>query len=321
MKLGVLTALFADKSLDDTLDILQKNGLNAVEFGTGNYPGSPHLDVDKLLASSDERKKLLDKLAAKGLEISALSCHGNSLHPNAKLAKDFDDTAKKTVRLAKELGVKVVVDFSGCPGDGPNAKAPNWVTCPWPPDFGDVVKWQWDEVVVPYWKQHGKFAEDHGVKIAIEMHPGFVCYSPETLMKLRELTGLKTIGANLDPSHLFWQQIDPVKSVFYLGEAVHYVHAKDTFVNPYSTAVCGVNDTKHYGDLQGRSWLFRTCGYGHGREFWAPFVSALRVVGYDHVLSIEHEDSLMSSMEGFTKAVQFLKEVVIKEQPGAMWWA
>lgn len=321
MKLGVLTALFADKPLDEVLDLCAAKGLTAVELGTGNYPGAPHIDVDGLLASADARKAYLEKFEKRGLTISALSCHGNSIHPDKAIASAHDGVAKKTVRLAKELGIPVVVDFSGCPGDGPNAKSPNWVTCPWPPDFLDALNWQWDQVVVPYWKDHGKFAEDHGVKIAIEMHPGFVCYSPETLMKLRDLTGCKAIGANLDPSHLFWQGIDPVKSVFYLGEAVHYVHAKDTFVNPYSTATCGVLDTKHYGDLQGRSWLFRTCGYGHGREFWAPFASALRVVGYDHVMSIEHEDSMMSSMEGFSKAVEFLKEIVIVEKPGAMWWA
>jgi sugar phosphate isomerase/epimerase len=184
----------------------------------------------------------------------------------------------------------------------------------------NILEWQWDKVVVPYWKRHAKFAEDHGVKIAIEMHPGFVCYSPETLMKLRERTS-KAVGANLDPSHLFWQNIDPIRSVSYLGKAIHYVHAKDTRIDPANTAITGGLDTKHYGDIANRSWLFRTCGYGHGTEFWTSFVSALRTVGYDHVLSIEHEDSLMSAMEGFQKAVSFLKPLVIYEKAGAMWWA
>jgi sugar phosphate isomerase/epimerase len=273
-----------------------------------------------MLASSDARKKFLDLVHSHGLEISALSCHGNSLHPNAKLAKKFDATAKKTIKLASLLGVKTVVDFSGCPGDGPTAKYPNWVTCPWPPDFISVLEWQWEKKVIPYWKQHAKFAKDHGVRIAIEMHPGFVVYSPETMMKLRKEVG-PTVGANLDPSHLFWQGIDPVESVRYLGKAVHYVHAKDTKIHPSTTPVVGVLDTKHYGDVNGRSWLFRTCGYGHGREFWAPFISELRVQGYDSFISIEHEDGLMSSMEGFTKAVEFLRPIVISEKAGAMWWA
>jgi len=320
MKLGVFSALFAQKPFEEMLDIVKNAGLGAVEIGTGNYPGSPHCPVDKLLKSADARKKWMNEITSRGLILSGLSCHGNALHPNKKIAKANDDVAKKTIKLASLLGIKTVVDFSGCPGDSPTAKAPNWVTCPWPPEYLDTLNWQWDKVVIPYWKKHAKFAADHGVKIAIEMHPGFVVYSPETLIKLRSAVG-KTVGANLDPSHLFWQGIDPVKSVFYLGDAVHYVHAKDTFVNPYPTSVCGVLDTKHYGDLAGRSWLFRTCGWGHGREFWAPFASALRTVGYDHVMSIEHEDSMMSSDEGFTKAVEFLKGVIINEKPGEMWWA
>lgn len=321
MKLGVLTALFHDRPLTDALDIVRDAGLEMVELGTGNYPGSAHVDVDRLLKSKQARTEFLDEFKSRNLEISALSCHGNPLHPDKKAAKAFDDTAKKTIRLAEALGVKVVVDFSGCPGDGPNAKYPNWVTCPWPPDFLNTLEWQWEKSVIPYWTKHAKFANDHGVKIAIEMHPGFVCYSPETLMKLRNAVG-KTVGANLDPSHLFWQGMDPVKSVRYLGNAIHYVHAKDTKIDEVNTQVMtGCLDTKHYGDLGGRSWLFRTCGYGHGREFWCPFVSALREVGYDHVLSIEHEDSMMSSLEGFHKAVNFLSDIVIREKPGAMWWA
>lgn len=321
MKLGVLTALFYDRPLGKALDVVKEQGLDMAEIGTGNYPGNNHCDTDGLLKSADARKKFLAEFEKRGLELSALSCHGNPLHPDRAVAKKFDETAKKTIRLAEQLGVKTVVDFSGCPGDGPKAKYPNWVTCPWPPDFLSILEWQWDKSVVPYWTKHAKFAKDHGVRIAIEMHPGFVVYSPETLMKLRKLVG-PTVGANLDPSHLFWQGIDPVKSVRYLGNAIHYVHAKDTGIDPVNTQTgTGVLDTKHYGDLAGRSWVFRTCGWGHGREFWAPFSSALREVGYDHVLSIEHEDSMMSSMEGFTKAVNFLRDIVIREKPGAMWWA
>jgi sugar phosphate isomerase/epimerase len=82
----------------------------------------------------------------------------------------------------------------------------------------------------------------------------------------------------------------------------------------------GVLDTKAYTDERNRSWIFRTCGYGHGAEWWKEFVSTLRMFGYDDVLSIEHEDSLLSPEEGLTKAAQFLKEIVIKEQPAAAWW-
>lgn len=320
MKLGVLTVVFQDQPLAKALDVIRDSGLQMVEIGTGNYPGSRHCNLDRLLASSQAREKFLNQIHRRGLEISALSCHGNALHPNKAIAKKADRVAKKTIRLASLLGVKTVVDFSGCPGDGPGARAPNWVTCPWPPEFLKVLDWQWEKRVIPYWTRHAKFAKEHGVRIAIEMHPGFVVYSPETLMKLRKAVG-PVIGANLDPSHLFWQGIDPVRAVAYLGKAIYYVHAKDTRIDPANTAIAGVLDTRHYGNLSQRSWVFRTVGWGHDRKFWTDFVSALRTVGYDHVMSIEHEDALMSPMEGFTKAVEFLREIVIAEKPSEMWWA
>ena len=153
------------------------------------------------------------------------------------------------------------------------------------------------------------------------MHPGFCVYNPETLLKLRAAVG-DVIGANLDPSHLIWQGIDPVMAIRALEGAIYHVHAKDTKVDKYNTAVNGVLDTKHYGDEIHRSWIFRTVGYGNNEEFWRAFVSNLRLCGYDKVLSIEHEDSLMTIDEGLKKAVEFLDKVMIKEEkPTGMRWA
>ena len=258
-------------------------------------------------------------LADQGFSISALSCHGNALHPNPARAKEAREISRKTILLAEKLGVPVVVDFSGCPGDSPQATAPNWVTCPWPPDYLDVLDWQWNEVVTPYWIEHGKFAAQHNVKIAIEMHPGFVVYSPETLLRLRAIAG-PAVGCNYDPSHMFWQGIDPIAAIRILGDAIFHVHAKDTQLYPANLPRTGVLDTKPYTDERNRGWIFRTCGYGHGAEWWKEFVSTLRMFGYDGVLSIEHEDSLMSPEEGLTKAAQFLRELVIEQQPTAPWW-
>ncbi len=209
------------------------------------------------------------------------------------------ETFEKTVLLAEKLGVTRVIGFSGCPGDSDAAKYPNWVTCPWPDDFSQIVRWQWEQKVIPYWQKAGKFAQEHGVRICLEMHPGFVVYNTETLLRLREAVG-EVIGANFDPSHLFWQGMDPIASVRKLGSAIFHVHAKDCRIDPFNASVNGVLDTKSYGDEIHRSWIFRTVGYGHGHEFWKDFVSTLRMVGYDDVLSIEHEDSLMSVNEGFT---------------------
>ncbi len=226
---------------------------------------------------------------------------------------------RQTILLAEKLAVPVVVDFSGCPGDSAQAKAPNWVTCPWPPDYLDVLAWQWDKVVAPYWIERAKFAADHGVRIAIEMHPGFVVYSPETMLRLREIAG-PSIGCNYDPSHMFWQSIDPIAAVRILGDAIFHVHAKDTQLYPSNLVRTGVLDTKPYTQERDRGWIFRTCGYGHGAEWWKEFISTLRMFGYDYVLSIEHEDSLLSPEEGLTKAAHFLNEIVIKEEAGAAWW-
>ncbi|HDD65024.1 MAG TPA: sugar phosphate isomerase/epimerase [Firmicutes bacterium] len=320
MKLGVFMVLFGDKTLEEALDKVKELGLDAVEIGTGNYPGDAHCKVDELLEDEGKLKEFKNAIEKRGLEISALSCHGNPLHPDEKIAKQDREVQRKTILLAEKLGVPRIITFSGCPGDSENAKYPNWVTCPWPPDFTEILKWQWEEKVIPYWKEEVEFARKHNVKeICLEMHPGFVVYNPETLLKLREAAG-EEIGANFDPSHLFWQGIDPIAALWKLKGAVYHVHAKDTKINPYTTKINGVLDTKSYLDEPNRSWIFRTVGYGHGADFWNDFVSTLRMIGYDGVLSIEHEDSLMSIDEGLKKAVDFLKNVIIREPKPKAWW-
>ncbi len=320
MKIGVFTALFGQKSLEEALDYVAATGVEMVELGTGNYPGCPHCDPDKLLGDKSAPQKFLKAIESRGLAISALSCHGNPLHPDKKIANANHDVHRKTVQLARELGVGVVINFSGCPGDGPKATKPNWVTCAWPPDYSEILEWQWNEVVIPYWKEEAKFAKQNKVKIAFEMHPGFCVYNVDTMLKLRNACG-DVLGCNFDPSHLFWNGVDPCAAIRKLGDAIFHFHAKDCKVDPFNTAVNGCNDTKPYGDEINRSWIFRTVGYGHSYETWKDIISTLKLVGYDFVLSIEHEDSLMSVNEGFRKAVSFLKEVIISEQAGAMWWA
>jgi sugar phosphate isomerase/epimerase len=318
MRVGVFTALLAEFSLDQVLDKLKKLDIRTVELGTGNYPGDPHCKLD-LLNDRAAQKEFKQRLADQGFSISALSSHGNPLHPNKEVAKAYQETSKKTIRLAEKLEVPVVIDFSGCPGDSDKAKYPNWVTCPWPPEYLDVLDWQWERKVAPYWTRHAQFAKDHGVKVAIEMHPGFVAYSPETMLKLRAIAG-DTIGCNYDPSHMFWQSIDPIKAIRVLGDAIFHVHAKDTQIYDYNLPMTGVLDTKKYTDERNRAWTFRTVGYGHGAAWWREFISTLRMYGYDYVLSIEHEDTIMSPDEGLTKAAAFLNTVVIKYQPTAPWW-
>lgn len=318
MRIGVFTALLGKLPLVQVLEKLQSLDIQTVELGTGNYPGGPHCALSMLNDRTALREFKL-KLEERGFTISALSCHGNPLHPNASLAKAFQETSRNTVRLAEKLGVPVVIDFSGCPGDSNSAKFPNWITCPWPPEYLEVLDWQWEKKVVPYWTRHAKFAADHGVKIAIEMHPGFVVYSPETLLKLRSIAGA-SVGCNYDPSHMFWQGIDPIEAIRVLGDSIFHVHAKDTQMYTANLPKTGVLDTKKYTDERNRSWIFRTVGYGHDYGWWKEFISTLRMFGYDYVLSIEHEDSLMSPDEGLTKAAAFLNAIVIQEKPATAWW-
>ena len=318
MRIGVFTPLLSQLSIDDVMKKLKSLGVSMFELGTGNFPGDPHCKLS-LLESKTALKEFKQKLDDNGFTISALSSHGNPLHPNPAVAKAYQEVSRKTVLLAEKLEVPVVIDFSGCPGDSDKAKYPNWVTCPWPPEFLDLLAWQWDKKVTPYWRKHGKFAADHGVKIAIEMHPGFVAYSPETMLRLREIAG-PAVGCNYDPSHMFWQGIDPIAAVRVLDDCIYHVHAKDTQIYERNLPKTGVLDTKLYTDERHRSWIFRTCGYGHGAEWWSEFISTLRMFNYDYVLSIEHEDTLMSPEEGLTKAVRFLDALVIRDKPVAAWW-
>ena len=308
MKLGVFTVVFGELPPAEALDRVVALGLDAVEIGTGNYPGDTH--------NVPELKR---EVEARGLEISALSCHGNPLHPDADFAKRSHETFRRTIELANELGVGTVIGFSGCPGDGPAASQPNWVTCAWPPEYLELLEWQWSERAIPYWTEEARVAREAGVRIALEPHPGFLVYNPETALRLREAAGPE-IGVNFDPSHFVWQGIDPLLAVRELRECIFHVHAKDVYVDPHNRARNGVLDTKHYSRFGERSWSFRSVGYGQGEKFWRDFVSALRIVGYDGVLSIEHEDGLASVEEGLSKAVEVLRAVVLRESPAEMWW-
>jgi sugar phosphate isomerase/epimerase len=319
MKLGVFTPLFAKLSFDKVLKRVQAAGLDAIEIGTGAFPGADHINVDDLLASATSRKEYLAKIKDHGLIISALSCHGNPIHPDKDVARDHDAVFKKTVRLAEKLGVPVVITFSGCPGDSDKAKYPNWVTCPWPPDFQDLLDWQWEKKVVPYWSKTAAFAKDHGVKVALEAHPGFVVYNVETALKLRKAAG-DTIGVNFDPSHLFWQGVDIPQAIKALGPSIFHFHAKDVTTDRRNVAVNGIIDAKSYAQMSDRSWLFRSVGWGHDLLAWKEIVSALRLAGYDYVMSLEHEDALASIDEGFTTAIDTLKRAILREQPAKAWW-
>ncbi len=321
MKLGVFAVLFANKPLEEALDLIVSHGLETIEIGTGGYPGNAHCNPAELLTDKGKRNAFRKLFEDRGLEISAFSCHGNPLHPQKEIAREHHEQFVQTIELAEQLDVPVVIGFSGCPGDHEGAKYPNWPVAPWPNDYQDILEWQWSEKVIPYWRETGKIAAQRGRKIALELHGGFSAHTPGTLLRLREAVG-ETIGANFDPSHMWWQGIDPVQAIRVLGResAIYHFHAKDTSIDPVNVHKHGLTDMQSYALMLDRAWQFRTVGFGHSMHDWAEMISALRLVGYDGAISIEHEDGLMSVEEGFSKAVGNLKSVIIREPLGEIWW-
>ena len=320
MKLGVFTPVFGTLDVKQMLaKVRSLKGVSAIELGSGGWPGHDHIDPDALLADKSKAHDYRQMIADAGLTISALSCHGNPLHPDRARAHVDDDVFRKTVRLAEQLEVPVVVTFSGCPGDSDEASHPNWVTAAWPPEFLEILDWQWEKKTIPYWTEAARFAADHGVNVALEAHPGFIVYNVETALRLRQATN-PHLGVNFDPSHFFWQGADVPAAICALGDAIFHVHAKDVALDPKNVAVNGVIDAKSYRRMAERSWLFRSVGWGHDELEWKRIVSALRLVGYDYVMSIEHEDAFASVDEGLRSAVDLLSRVVLTEPPAEPWW-
>ncbi len=322
MELSVMSPVLGGTPLKESIEYLASLGVDSIELGVGGYPGKAHADAVEYAKDLSKAKELKDLLKANNMKISALACHGNPVHPTKEEAMRYQADMDAAYIMAEQMEIDTIVGFSGCPGDCKDSKNPNWVTCAWPNEYLDILKYQWEDVLIPYWTEEVKKANRHGVKkIAFEMHPGFCVYNPSSLMKLRNAVG-ETIGANFDPSHLFWQGIDPVEAIKYLGKekAIYHFHAKDTKIDEANTKVNGVLDTGSYGDILNRSWVFRTVGYGHDASVWNDIISTLKAVGYEGCISIEHEDGLMSSREGLEKAVEFLKKVIIYQNPGEMWW-
>ena len=310
--IGVFDPVYGDLSLDAMLDKVTALGFEAMEIGTGGYPGSPHCPVDDLLGDAAKAKVWLKKFEDRGIHVATLSCHGNPLHPNEKIAAKDRESFRKSVLFAERIGVKVIVGFSGCPGGSPTDTMPNWAAYRYPSEIGPMLDWQWKEKVIPYWKEAAKFAREHGVhRLALEMHPNFVVYNPRTLIQLRDAVG-EEIGANCDLSHLFWQGCDAVAVIHLLGKqgALFHAHMKDTAMYPDNVAKYGVlNFALNKSDLGEASALFRAVGYGHGADTWKSIVKAYMDVGYEGILSIENEDPILPGEVGVERAAYVLKNV------------
>ena len=183
MRLSAFTVLYKDKPLGEVLDIFHAKGIRYAEVGAGGFIGKEHCDPALLLADERAREDFRELFLRRDMGISALSCHGNPVHPQKQLAEKYDRDIREAIDLAALLGIECVVTFSGCPGDSDGSLYPNWPVSPFPEDFQTVLAWQWEKKLVPYWHDMGMYAEDKGVKIALEMHGGYSVHSPATAIR------------------------------------------------------------------------------------------------------------------------------------------
>jgi sugar phosphate isomerase/epimerase len=308
MRIGLVTDSLADLSLENLLPVAASSGITMVEFGCGNWSSAPHIDLEALIASTAARADFLAMLDAHGLSISALNCSGNPLLPGSA-GKAHRAVTSETIALAGLLGVRRVVLMSGCPG-GPDDANANWITTAWPLEAAQVLDWQWSEQLIPYWRGLAAEAASAGVeRLCLELHGQQHVYNVRTLFRLREAVG-SVVGANLDPSHLFWMGADPLAAVPALGEAIYHVHAKDTRINAAVASVHGLIDVTPMDRLDERAWSYVTLGRGHDVSWWRRFIAALRQAGYDDVLSIEHEDLALPPLAGVCESVDLLRDAM-----------
>jgi sugar phosphate isomerase/epimerase len=294
-------------SFDELLKFCKGQNIGALEIGTGNWSAAPHIDLDKVVESAAARDEWYGKIKDAGLELCALNCSGNQLAYESDM-----DVTLKTFKLAGMLGVKKVVMMSGLPTGCPGDKTPVWVTGSWPPEIVETLKYQWEEVAIPKWKELVKIAKDNGIeKIALENHAWQLVYNPETCLRLRDAVD-PMIGMNLDPSHLFWMGGDPIEAARVLGDAdaLYYVHGKDSRLERRLIGPNGVFDTKTIDEFADRSWNYVAVGCGHDVRWWKEFVSVLRMSGYNDVISLEMEDLTMSMLDGHLTSIKVLKEAM-----------
>lgn len=320
MQLGLFTDSVGHLSTEAALDLAASLGIEAVEIAVGGQSSAPHLQLHHLLADRGARKRYQEALSSRSLRLAALNCSAWPMHPRD--GERHTETIQAAIRLAHELEVDKIVTMSGTPGASPGADVVHWVTFPWPAqnpddstsvDISGVLAAQWDQTTA-YWEEMAAYAVSRGVKrIALELHPMHLVYNVPSLQRLRRTVG-PLLGANVDSSHLFWQQMDPVAVVRALGDAVHHVHLKDLTLRPAALALSGVLDLTPFENPDERAWNFATVGEGHGAEFWGDLIATLHEVGYDDVLSIENEDPRRSPEDGVTRAAEFIAPMLARVQ-------
>lgn len=307
MKLGFVSDSLGGMSLTDMLTNAQRMGVSGIEVNTCGWSTAPHFDLQKMLSDGGARADFQKAFDDHGLEIISLNANGNPLHPTDPAQ---GEGLKDTIRVAGQMGIKTVCTMSGLPAGSDRDTMPNWVVSSWPPETQTILQYQWEEKLIPFWTEIAALAQENGVeRIALELHGNQCVYNVPSLLKLRSAIG-PVIGANLDPSHLFWMGADPLMAAEALGDAIYHVHAKDTMLNAPVQATTSLLENGSLTDIPARSWSYITLGFGHGEEWWREFCYRLKMAGYDGWLSIEHEDVLLNSLEGLEKSVALLNGVM-----------
>ncbi|RKR75222.1 sugar phosphate isomerase/epimerase family protein [Frondihabitans australicus] len=325
MRLGVYNAILHDRPLADALAVIRDLGLTGIEINTGGFLPPVHMPAVATIATSKAAADdYLAEFEGAGVEIAGLNCNGNPLHPNPVIGQKHADDVRTSIRAAANLGQTRVVTMSGLPGGSPTEQHPNWQVNAWNSASLDMIDRQFD-IAVAFWREIDELARESGVKVALELHPQNLVFNPAGIERLVEQGSLTNIGVELDASHLFWQQMDPVAVVRHLGPLVVHAAAKDVRVNP-AAAINGVLDnsfrklrpdeprTNLGGDEWANEWPvdsawdFVALGKGHDAAYWTEFLRALHEVDSAMAVNIEHEDVSLGRIEGLEIAATVLKE-------------
>lgn len=324
MRLGVYNAILHDRTLPEALEVVRNLGLQGIELNAGGFLPAVHVPrIEDILVSDAARDDYLGIFASYGIEIAGLNCNGNPLHPNLSIGSKHSNDIKTSIRLARRLNQNRVVTMSGLPGGEVGAKVPNWIVNAWNSGSLDVLEHQWN-VANRFWSETDKFAADFGVKVALELHPQNLVFNVPTFLELIDRTSATNIGVELDASHLFWQQMDPIQVVRHLGSHVLHVAAKDVKLNYERAAIVGVLDnsfrrmepTEVRTNLGGDEWVnewpipaawdFVAVGRGHDVNYWAEFLRVIDKVDPNMWVNIEHEDTSLGRIEGLEFACRTL---------------
>ncbi len=312
MRIGVFSDSLPKLTRREMFAWCAERGVKDVELGVGAWGPwpRPHLDL-ATIGQAAERDRLSGELREHGLRLSAVNAAGNLLHPDPAKRKDAQTRFRAAVDLAVALDVKRVITMSGCPAGaagGALGVFPCWATSA---DDDKLFAWQIENEVGPFWRTTSEWLAKNApeVMICLEMHPGLTVFNTAGFQALSPYVG-RNIGLNLDPSHFWWQGIDPLTVVEELGDRIGWMHGKDTLLNAERIRRQGVLHFAPPSDPAQAPWHFASVGEGRDDKTWATLLGAVRKAGYDGVISIEHEDPRYDGEEGTARSLAGLQRAL-----------